>query len=295
MFKKILLPLDGTGVAESVVPKVLRFLKVTDAEVVLLRCLPDVGLPHLDQDLILSKMEEEAKAYLDGIAGSLREMAVTVRFRIRRGAPAETILQVSEEEGVDLVAMSTHGRTGVGRWFFGSVAEKIRVHGEVPLLLLRAEDEPARDWREIPERPYNRLLLPLDGSVLAEKAIPFAEEIAKAFDGKILLLRATSCPPLPGLEAAPVMDTLIAEARQYLDQVSATLEGRGTPALRQGIPAEAILSVAEGEDVDLIVMTTHGWSGLTRFFMGSVADRVVRESGRPVLLVRSRAPGAAAG
>lgn len=287
MYRKILIPLDGSTLAESVVPKVLRFLEVTAPEVILFRAIPDVGLPRLDQNLIISKLTEGAEEYLGEVRERLEDQGVSCRTLTRRGEPAEAILAACGEEGADLIAMSTHGRSGVGRWFFGSVAQKVSSHSDVPLLLLRAEEEPPRDWKEIEAGPYDKILLPLDGSALAEEAIPHASEIARAFDGEVILFRVVTIPPLPGLEAAPLIETALTDADEYLRGVTPKLQGRGTALVEQGIPADAILGAAEKRDVDLIVMTTHGRSGLSRFLMGSVADRVVQGSGRPVLMIRS--------
>lgn len=288
MFRRILIPLDGSILAESVVPQSLRLLKVTDAEVLLLRALPDIGIPRFDEQAIIAEMEKEAGDYLRRLESDLSEMAVSARTIVRRGDPAEVILSVADDEKADLIAMSTHGRSGVGRWFFGSVAERVQLHARIPLLLVRAEEGPAPDWREVKEGRYGRILVPLDGSPLAEEAIPYALDIAKAFDGKVTVLRAVTIPPLPGLEAAALIQEAMGEAEEYLGSVLPKFEGRAVARVEDGVPSDQILSVADKEDVDIVVMTTHGRSGVSRFLMGSVADRIVRGLWRPVLLIRSR-------
>ena len=123
---------------------------------------------------------------------------------------------------------------------------------------------------------------------MAEQAIPYASEIAQACDAMVVVYRGIPYPSMAGSEAEALFADVSSEAREYLDCVSPRLMGHARPRVVEGTPAETILRLSEEESVDLIVMTTHGRRGLSRFLMGSVAYRVVCGSGKPVLLIRSR-------
>jgi nucleotide-binding universal stress UspA family protein len=139
---------------------------------------------------------------------------------------------------------------------------------------------------------YKRILLPLDGSALAEQALPHAAAQAKCFQAELILLKVLE--PLSkrhniSLEAARRVEKETRElARAYLGRVAVGVQGRGVLVrviTAEGTPHEGIVSCAEAEQVDLIAMCTRGHSGLSRWLIGSVADRVARGAGVPVLLV----------
>jgi nucleotide-binding universal stress UspA family protein len=289
MFKRILVPLDGSALAESVVPHAIRLPRAPGADVVLLRALPAVGIPRFDDKPILEEMEKQAEEYLGRIDTKLEGMGIPTQWIVREGDPAEVILDICDELKVDLIAMSTRARSDLGRWVFGSVAERIQRHARVPLLLVRGEEEAPADWEGAGE--FKRILLPLDGSALAEAAVPFATKIGKACDGTITVLQAVVIPPLPGLEPTSLVAEAVERVQEYLDGVLPKLDGRGVARVVEGIPADMILAMAEKEKTDLVVMTTHGRGGLRRFMMGSVANRVIRGLGGPVLLIRSTEGG----
>ena len=293
MFRKILVPLDGSNLAESVVPEVLRLMKVSDAKLVLVRALPDFGIPRLDVQEVMAGQQKEAEEYLAEVHAQLESLGVRAERIVRRGDPADVILTVAETEKADLIAMSTHGRSGVQKWFFGSVAEKVRAHAPVPLLLIRAEETDAPDWAAVRDGRWAKILVPLDGSPLAEEALPYARMLAEAFEGEVVLLRAYQIPPVYGVDAASMIGELADDAGRYLAGVEEDLPGKTRSILEEGIPADRILAVADDEKPDLVVMTTHGRTGLSQFVLGSVADRVVRGLWGPVLLVRSKAPAEA--
>lgn len=290
MFRKILVPLDGSNLAETVLSDVLGFRKVFDSEIILFHAISDAGLPPAHRDRIVSEMKRVSLGYLNQIVSRLKERGVSPRIRVMYDEPAEAILTAAVEEGVDLLAMSTHARADRGNWFLGSVTGKVRSHSPVPLFIARAGGKPCGDWAANPEAPVRRLLLPLDGSALAEEAIPYGLEIARSFDAQVVLLRAVVIPHVPGLDAGPLIEAARSEAEEYLDEVSTRLEGHGRPVVKAGSPADTIVAVAEEQDVDLIAMTTHGRSGLRRFLLGGVADRVIRAGRTPLLLIRNPNP-----
>jgi nucleotide-binding universal stress UspA family protein len=145
MYKRALVPLDGSAVAETVIPFILEIAGPLDMEVALLRVLqptPPVvieGSRHVEIEDIEAR-RIDAEEYLAPIAVELRGKGIRVDTRVRRGIPAEEIVAAAREEGADLIAMSTHGRSGLGRLLFGSVAEAVLRHSDIPVFLMRATE-----------------------------------------------------------------------------------------------------------------------------------------------------------
>jgi nucleotide-binding universal stress UspA family protein len=186
--------------------------------------------------------------------------------------------------------MATHGRSGVGRMLYGSVADQVLRQAEVPVLLVPAHID--HDWPT--DEPLN-ILVPLDGSPLAEAALASALPLTEAFAAKIHLLRVAEPPTYPmygdGYAYIPYdEDADLAEARAYIEDQAAALRGRGlevSATVLVGTAGRTIEAFARDQDVDLIAMATHGLGGLGRLVLGSVATDVLRRGIAPMLLVRS--------
>jgi nucleotide-binding universal stress UspA family protein len=210
--------------------------------------------------------------------------------------PVEAILDVAMRDQADLIVMSTHGRGGLSRMLYGSVADQILRRTTVPVLLVPSIVEHA--WPA--EGPLS-LLIPLDGSELAAEALQTAELLTDAFGAKVTLLRVVQplVYPLYGEGYAYVPydeDAEIAEAQRYLDAEAVRLADLGLrvdTAVKVGDPSRVIGEVARGQDVDAIVMATHGSGGLSRLILGSVATGTLRHTTAPLLLVRPSAEGSA--
>jgi nucleotide-binding universal stress UspA family protein len=209
------------------------------------------------------------------------------------GDVASAIYNCAEADDVDLIAMSTHGRSGVSRWALGSVADHVVRIARQPVLLVRSETEVVRS------DAIRKILVPLDGSRLAEQALEQAARIAGVTGASLLLTRAVNLKTereLDGiLEQVEGRRALRAyrsrAADHYLTHIQQQLRARDVssePAVVQGEPADAILAAAESAEVDLIVMSTHARSGLGRWVYGSIADKVLRGSNRPLLLMRGK-------
>jgi nucleotide-binding universal stress UspA family protein len=145
MYKRALIPLDGSSVAETIIPFILDIAGPLDMEVVLLRVVEPIppmvieGSPHIDVEDVEAR-RTDAEEYLAPIAIDLRNKGVRVESRVRRGNPADAIVAAARESGADLIAMSTHGRGGLGRLVFGSVAQAVLRHVDLPVLLMRATE-----------------------------------------------------------------------------------------------------------------------------------------------------------
>jgi nucleotide-binding universal stress UspA family protein len=309
MQQHILVPLDGSPLAETVLPHALRLAEATHRGLILLRVVP----PPVLADPLAGAIPTTAGAYdaweadavaarnyLAGIVARLAAVEVPVQAEVLEGEPAATIVSYALERPDGLViAMATHGRSGLGRWVFGSVAERVLHTTPVPLLLTRPAPG-SKSGQEVLAAPYRNILVPLDGSDLAEQALKPAQQLAAAFDATLLLTAVVPVRDDRGAAALGVARPHLSPAQHeektrldhYLKSVAAGLLAGGLRVETQvlyGHPAEAILRDSEYGDADLIVMATHGRSGWQQLWLGSVALKVVQGTRRPVLLVRAQA------
>jgi nucleotide-binding universal stress UspA family protein len=308
MYGRVVILLDGSKLAERAVPHAAEIIRSYDSSVSLLSVVPLAssrasyvsagvrGVPSpADVQRERLRIERSLRAYLDGLACRLDDVAREVEVAVRVGRPADAILDFVRQKNADLVIVSSHGRSGIGGWVFGSVADRVLRGTSCPVLLVRGGTEAER-------ATYRHILVPLDGSPLAEQVLPHVRSLVRPDETKIHLVSVvtsgfgdralslmTSSPP--GLQiATAALDRLEAHFQSYLRAVAAGLRverAKVQTAVRRGSPAREILSYAADADVDLVAMTTHGLSGLSRWVFGSVADKVLQGSVCPVLLVRS--------
>lgn len=307
MFERILVPLDGSPRAEVILSLLARILRREDSEIVLLRVVdipPSVGRVNLA--VVRAQHREEAQKYLQGLAERFSSSGAKVHARVAHGAPADVILDTAEREGATMIALSTHGRTGLARWALGSVAEKVARTSDVPVLLVRSFRRGAAGDLEptvAQEIPFRRILVPVDGSATSMSAVAPAVKFAQLYGSDIFVLHVETpyvppSPVLPGMEmvlpssvppATPSdRDEVTAKAAKFFVQA-------GLKAARQttvGEPAAEIIDLSINRGMDLIAMGTHGRTGLARWSLGSVAERVLRSGEAPLLLVRAPATAA---
>ncbi len=289
----ILVPLDGSAYAEGVLPVATLLAKTYRARLTLVSVLKRGGSPHFYADAGILRVPggREKQAYLQRVVRTLRVDDVTVDYRIGVGPVAETINVLAGQADVDLLTVRTHGRTGVSRWLMGSIASGILQLSVKPVLLVPLS---ARERAQNPR--FHKVLVPLDGSEYAERVLPYARAIDASFGAEIILLHVPVVPE-PELYGAmaDVVDRLrrraVHQASQYLEQVAEVLreEGHEVRALITGYDsAETILLVSEEEDVDLVMMTSHGRGGLDRLLLGSTAERLAHYTRSFLFLVPIR-------
>jgi nucleotide-binding universal stress UspA family protein len=304
MYSKIVVPLDGSELAEGILPHVTELIRGRDSQVYLLSVSPlfrgslpavvDVPPPPINVQEEERRVERELTAYLQAAAGRLGPVAADVQVSVRLGRQADEILTFAGEVGADLIAMSSHGRSGIGRWVFGSVAERVLRGAACPVLLVRPGQANAG-------ATYQRIVVPLDGSESAEQVLPHVMALIRPRSTRIFLVSVltaglgdrtvallTSYPP--GLRlATTALQQAEVQLQVYLRSVAAALRERGAvvhTAIRQGSPADEILAYAAEVEADLISMTTHGLSGASRWMYGNVAGKMLQGAHCPVLLVR---------
>jgi nucleotide-binding universal stress UspA family protein len=299
---QILVPLDGSALAEQALSCAVTLGQGLPAKVVLLRAVSipndvqrSLGEAGLEPGPLTERLENDASEYLEAVGYLLRETNLTFEYVVQRGPAADAIVDSAERLGSRLIVMATHGYTGLRRWRHGSVAERVLQAASVPVLLVRAhEPDVARAFRE--SMQCRRILVPLDGSELAEQVLPVVSPIARALESEIYLFRVPSVQfgSWAGgdwyVYLGDISETVDLEARSYLDDVARQLRAQKlevSTATRLGGVAESIIEYGEVNRIDLIAMCTHGRTGLARWALGSVADRVLRAGNIPILLVRA--------
>jgi len=295
MYEKILVPLDGSELAEIALPYAEELAGRLGSEVNLLAVSESAETESYHEHLIyVERMVESTKRGIEMYLEKPHGRAIKVDSRILVGHPAEEIVDYADKADIDLIVMATHGRSGVRRWVLGSVADKVVRATKRPVALIRAKDTRP----EIREKGIlNKVLVPLDGSKESEAVIPYIEELASKLEAEVVLLRILEvnyeifqASQLEQLESARVA------AKDYIEKTAAQLKQRGVAASTEfrevmvSAAAEEIIKLADEIRVDLVAMSTHGRSGVSRWTFGSVADRVLHEGNTPLLLVRT--PGA---
>ncbi len=327
MFTRIIVPFDGSKRAEAVLPYVRRLASTYESEVSLLRAVEfdESTLPveyvgpmvEIKANEARQKLQERAQGYLSGIKESFDGVQVDQVVSIDDPVAAITS-EASKDFLKTLVAMSTHGRTGMGRLIVGSVTDKVLHGSSNPMLVVRPdvdEDQLEREgWRqgeafsihlERPDIPTQNfegsadiqtLIVPLDGSETSEKSLETATDLATRLEAKLLLIRVASSTMQMSMASEwpagyPDILTAVEDAsRGYLTLKVEELKHQGLHNIESlvllGDAAANIVETAEQNPNSMIIMTSRGRAGLGRAILGSVADRVVTTSTAPVLLVR---------
>lgn len=299
MAGSILVPLDGSPFAEQALPLGISLAQRFGSSLLLMQAIPTPGAPRYLSGGAVGPMElqalfrDAAEEYLETVQARVQQELPEVETLVVEGPAGEAIARVADEEPITHVVMTTHGRTGLSRWTLGSVADRLRHLVHRPLLVVRPQGETG-DEPPVPVA-FKHIVVPLDGSPLAERVLPQAAEFARTYQAEIHLFRAISSwpPSLVGAEAAAFemswYEALREEAQHYLEQVAMPLRAAGL-SVHQEVGAEpaadGILEYADRVEADLIAMTTHAREGLSRLVLGSVTDRVVRAGEAPVLVVR---------
>jgi nucleotide-binding universal stress UspA family protein len=301
MQSRILVPLDGSRLSEQSLPYAMTLGQSLPAELILL-CA--VSIPRdVEQALekaglapgpLFEQLEIEASQYLEAMGRLLSKNELKFSHVVLRGAAADAIVEYADQMDIQMIVMASHGYTAIERWTHGSVAERVLQSAPVPVLLVRSREE---GIKAVPAaHACDRTLVPLDGSRLAEQVLPIIIPIAKAVGCELTLFRvpvAYSAGPLTGRWYLPQnssYETADQDAQGYLERLASNIRAQGVKvatATRVGPVAESIIAYAEAQDIDLIAMCTHGRTGIARWALGSIADRVLRAGNKPILLVRA--------
>jgi nucleotide-binding universal stress UspA family protein len=314
--RQILVPLDGSALAELALPHARMLARLLDAPLHLLRVVDDAEIERAnvmmyqlasvyaagdaiiaEQDALrdaLAAQQAAAEEYLAARVAELTADGATVTAVVRVGRPAETIVAEAGDGHDVIIAMATHGLGGLRRWALGSVADRVVHLAGAPVLLVRGSATPA-------PAELRLLVVPLDGSALSRQAMPLASMLAQAAGARVLLLRSVSIAVDSAMVPPPMMrvgfampDVSALQQRQALAELddearSLTAAGLGVDTVAPlGEPGDVIVDEATHRGADMIVMATHGRGGLRRWALGSVADKVLHATTTPLLVVRAR-------
>lgn len=282
MFDDILVPTDGSECAQAAVGYAEDLATRTDATIHVL-CVADSRIlenaPQYDQ------LKEERMELAERTCNEFSESGVSTERAVRTDIPHKAIRRYATEQDIDLIVMGTHGRTGIERYLLGSVTEKVVRLSDVPVLTVKAEDDGEVTY------PYTDILVPTDGSEGAEAAIAPAVDIASTYDARVHALSVIDTMSM-GVEipSGAIINMLEESAQSAVD----TVEEQATQAsvsavetaIEYGTPYREVRSYVEDHDIDLVVMGTHGRSGIERYLLGSVTEKTVRTSTVPVMTVR---------
>lgn len=304
MYTRLLIPLDGSTLAEQILPYArflaralkipVELLEVIDPEVIGAlsgskqdRLADIVGRPA---DIVLAEKKQASLTYLDTIVRSFAFSAV--KCVVESGKPEDVVIERAAAERGTLIAMTTHGRSGLQRWLLGSVTEKVLRGSTSHLLVVRASDQPGA----LAEAEFKKVVVPLDGSDIAEKVLPYVVDLAGKMRLEVILVRAYMLSPTVagedyGSYLGELTDALEAEARDYLASKVKELNAEGlenvSSVVEFGYGAEKIIELAQKTPDNFVAMCTHGRSGIKAWALGSVTEKVVRHSGEPVLVIRA--------
>jgi len=286
MFEKIIVPLDGSDGAEIVLPYVAAIAVAFNAEVALVTAI-EQETPDKSQMLqsYLKRVAEELKGIVK------KHPALTVSTDILTGKPAEEILKLAVQKKADLVIIAGHGASGGNPQLLGNIATKILAASNKPVLLVREKGTLVAK----PDDLIKRILVPLDGSQMSEGSLKIVEAMAARLSAEIVLFQAIEpVRYIPGFETMvpnvvlPSDDEIKRSAAKYLNGIEKPLKQKGiktSSVITADAPAEAIIDYADSGSIDLIAMTTHGFSGIKRWVFGSTTEKVLRASTKPILVI----------
>jgi nucleotide-binding universal stress UspA family protein len=301
-FRSIIVPVDGSQLAEQALPLALAIAERARSKVKLVLVHRQLHHGLLESTGEFTRTElaihQSERNYLKDLLGRVRNrLGRAVSSAMLKGPVAPALAEYVRDIGADLVVMTTHGQGGVRRAWLGSIADQLIRSLEVPVLLVRANEKGASDAPV----EFGEILVPLDGSPLAEAALEPAAALARLWDGEISLVQIVAPVALYANQplAFPLgFDDRFTEVRRdaaqdYLQDIAEHLREEGVKAsgvaILGGSVAETLLDLAQPRRAGLVVLASHGRGGARRLVLGSVADKVVRAAEVPVLVVR---PGA---
>ncbi|MDA1218157.1 MAG: universal stress protein [Chloroflexi bacterium] len=238
-------------------------------------------------------LQSETAKYLQELAESLRAEGVAVSWNVKLGNPATVIGELADSKPSTLIAMCSHGRSGQSRWWLGSTTDKVIHAAASAVLVVRTQSQ---HLQSIGGSGFKSCIAPLDGSVRAEQVLPHVVAWAKAFSLRVNLIRVIPELDSHTLELFPEAssDDRVSQANEYLDAVKVRLLEQGIPdvevTVERGHPANVLVDLAHNSSESLMIMGTQGLgsSGVYRWTMGSVSQRVAGNSPTPVLVVRTQ-------
>ncbi len=295
--RHFLVPLDGSGFGETALALAAALAERKGCALDLVTVYPSTAHPDISATMsaeIETWSRARAQAYLESMAEQARRrFNIELRTTVLEGGVTTAIADHARANPPELIVMSTHGRSGPSRLFLGSVADRLVRELHCPFILVRPSTPPA----EVELPAAARVLVPLDGSPLAESVL---DEVERLFSPRLATLRLVRAVepvaafpigapmPMPPMEPE-LLEVRRAAAKEYLEGTAWKLRQSGWRVAYEVVtdrhPADVVLSCAEAHACDLIAIATRGRGGVQRLFLGSVADKVIRGAATPVLVV----------
>jgi nucleotide-binding universal stress UspA family protein len=299
MFDPILVPLDGSLLAECALPHAIAIARAFDAKVVLLRVMDKNQAGEKAQlfDLVNWQINKTgAKQYLEKTGTRLQKAGLRIEPTVLEGLVAESITEFSQRQGMKLIIVSSHGRSGLSQWGISSVTQKIIFSAPTSVLIIRAH-QPASS--ELIEQKYKQIMVPLDGSRRAENVLPMVTLLAHSYQSRIHIVHVVKTPEMArqmplAHEDVELSERIVTrnkeEAIRYLDQVRlhSPLDGIDiqTHLLISDNAAATLHELADKEGIDMVVLSAHGYSGYNQWPYGSMVNNFVLYSKVPLLIVQ---------
>ena len=296
MFKNILVPLDGSKLAEAAIPVAASLAKTLHAPVTLLHIIEKDAPQEIHKERHITQADE-ASSYLEEIAQRGFPVDVQVEQHVHTAAIKDVAASIVEhamtEFQPDLIVMCTHGKNGVREILFGSIAQQVVAQGKTPLMLIKPGIDPSKMFE------LERILVPLDSGPVHDDSLPLTQELAKAYKAEIYLLTviptfstvtgetAAASSLLPATTSA-MLEINVENAEKDLQDHMDELRQAGFRAkaeITRGDPATEIVNLSERLKADLVVLSTHRKAGAAAFWARSVAPNVARRARVPILLI----------
>ncbi|MGD2158141.1 MAG: universal stress protein, partial [Anaerolineales bacterium] len=296
MFDRILVPLDGSSLAECVLPHAIAIAQAFDAQVTLLRVLErthGTALTQAINPLEWQLIKTEAEAYLNEVTARLQSFDIKVQKRLEEGQAAEHIIEFAHRNDIDLITLSSHGQSGLSGWNVSSIVQKIILRAYTSTLIVRAYHSTPEDLVSF---RYRQILVPLDGSRRAENVLPPTMILSRFFGCQLLLAQLISKPEMPSRTPLTpgeielinqITERNLREATRYLDEIRfRSTEGVDTRLHISEGNSSALHNLVELENVDLVVLSAHGHSGNPKWPYGSFTLSFIAYGTTPLLIVQ---------
>jgi nucleotide-binding universal stress UspA family protein len=298
MFNHILVPLDGSLLADCVLPHVAAMASANNAKVTLLRVLEEQIKKDAGQsiDALTWHMEEaQAKNELRATANDLLQVLKDVDFEVIYGQPANAIISFAKNNNVEMIILSSHGKSGLSEWNVSSVVLKVIQRAMLPITVIRAYNPIDTETKSL---KYQKIMIPLDGSQRAECALPAALRLARYFNATVYPVHIVMKPEMSirepfTREIHSLIEQLIeintSEASKYLNEITSRLDCKGVTLESRLMvdenPSGPLHHIIETEDIDLVVISAHGNTGSRRWPYGSVAANLVSYGTTPLMII----------
>jgi nucleotide-binding universal stress UspA family protein len=300
---QILVPLDGSVLAECVLPHVVAIASVFGSKITLLRVIPppgNGGESHVIDPLSWEMKKVEAVSYLQRKKEQLEQIFTSIEYQLAEGQPAEKIIEYARNENIDLIALSSHGQSGLHEWNISSVVQKIILHSQKSILLIRAYNAMDIGLRDV---RYQKLSVPLDCSQRAELILPMAKKIAEFFDAQLHLMHVTREPEITCRNPPPQEELdwarWLTEHNKnnmliYFEQLSAQMSSQGVEVKSCVRTSKNVLetlhAMMEEEKVELVLLTAHGSTGSHKWMYGNLATSFIIYGSTPVIILQDLMP-----